>query len=297
MFDITILTESRYVKPTENDIYKINVLKEDNLVRKALENEGLKVHRTNWDDPDFDWETTKYVLFRTTWDYFDRFTEFSKWLNMVSKKTILINQKELIYWNIDKHYLIDLKENGIHIPNTKFIEPGDKRTLEEIVQSSNWDEIILKPAISGAARHTYRFKKNDVPKHADIYSELILNESMILQEYQKNIMSKGEVAYMVFGGRYSHAVLKKAKPGDFRVQDDFGGTVHDYSPSKEEIMFVENAFKAVKPSPLYARVDVIWDNNDELAIGEIELIEPELWFRMKDGSAKVFAEVIFNHIN
>ena len=45
----------------------------------------------------------------------------------------------------------------------------------------------------------------------------------MLQEYQNKITTKGEVAFMIFGGKYSHAVLKKAKPGDFRVQDDFGG--------------------------------------------------------------------------
>lgn len=297
MFDITILTDKRYVDPEEQDDYTKNVLLEDNLVKTALENIGLSVYRTNWDNPNFDWKSTKHILFRTTWDYFDRFDEFSEWLNMVSSKTILINQKELIHWNIDKHYLLDLQKNGVHIPNTVFIEPGDSRSLKEIIRDLNWNEFILKPAISGAARHTYRFTKDKAGDHSKIYAELIEKESMILQEYQKSIMSQGEVAYMVFGGKFSHAILKKAKPGDFRVQDDFGGTVHSYSPSEKEIKFVENAFAAVEPAPLYARVDVIWDNDDELAIGEIELIEPELWFRMKEGSAEALATAIVNHIS
>ena len=33
----------------------------------------------------------------------------------------------------------------------------------------------------------------------------------------------------MINGQFTHAVLKKAKPGDFRVQDDFGGTVLDLS--------------------------------------------------------------------
>jgi len=74
------------------------------------------------------------------------------------------------------------------------------------------------------------------------------------------------------------------------VQDDYGGTIHLYAPSPEEIAFAEKAVKACSPVPLYARVDVIWDNNNELAIIELELIEPELWFRKNDKAADLLAE-------
>lgn len=296
MIDITILTDARYVNPTVTDEYTENVLLEDGLIQKALEKVGLKTHRTNWDDETFDWSSTRHVLFRTTWDYFDRFDEFSIWLEKVSLQTKLINEKELIYWNIDKHYMLDLKSKGINIPNSIFIETGDNRTLSNLISDLNWSEFILKPSISGAARHTYRFKKSEVSNHEEVYKSLIQNESMIVQEFQENIMPKGEVAYMVFGGKYSHAILKKAKSGDFRVQDDFGGSVHHYSPNEDEIKFVEQAFSAVDPTPIYARIDVIWDNNNNLAIGEIELIEPELWFRMDDAAADNLAQSIKLHL-
>jgi hypothetical protein len=115
---------------------------------------------------------------------------------------------------------------------------------------------------------------------------------MLLQEFQNPVLEKGEVAYMLFGGKYSHAVLKKAKPGDFRVQDDFGGTVHDYQPSAEEIEFAEHAVGYCQPAPIYARVDVIWNNQDELCVSELELIEPELWSRKHHGAAELFAEAL-----
>lgn len=284
-FDITILTDQRYLGESYTDSYSQNVLREDQLLKEALERLGYSVHRTNWDDKDFDWSSTEYIFFRTTWDYFDRYTEFSVWLEDVCTKTKLINPKELIYWSLDKHYLHDLDQSGIRIPNTIFVEPSDTRSLTEIIAPLNWEEFILKPAISGAARHTYRFRKVKAVEHEAVFSELIANESMLIQEFQRNILTKGEVAFMVFGGKFSHAVLKKAKKGDFRVQDDFGGTIEIYHPSKEEIAFVEKAFAACNPLPIYARIDVIWDNEDKLCIGEIELIEPELWFRMDDEAA------------
>lgn len=296
-YDITILTDHRYVSPSERNEYIDNVLLEDDLLKVALEKKGLRVKRTNWDDPTFDWSQTKYIIFRTTWDYFERFPEFSDWLEIVSHKTKLINQKDLIYWNIDKHYLSDLSKKGIHIPPTIFIEKGYKKSLKEIVDSTSWEELILKPTVSGAARHTYRFKANGASEYESIYASLIESESMMLQEYQEQITTKGEVAYMVFGGKFSHAVLKKAKPGDFRVQDDFGGTIHHYEPNKSEIEFVEEVFAAIEPTPIYARVDVIWDNNNDLAVGEVELIEPELWFRMNERSADMLAAAILDHVS
>lgn len=297
MFDITVLTDLRYVNPTEINDYVQNVLTEDQLVCDALRNVGFKVQRLAWDDNDFDWSQTKYVLFRTTWDYFDRFPEFSKWLSAIESKTTLINPKELIYWNIDKSYLKDLRDAGINIPETIFIQIGETKSLEEIVNETDWEEYILKPNVSGAARHTYRFKKEEASKHNEIFKELIKNEAMMLQEFQFNVLEKGEVAHMMFNGQYSHSILKKSKPGDFRVQDDFGGSVHPYTANADEIEFAEKCLKACPTFPAYARVDVIWDNNNQPCLGELELIEPELWFRMDDQAANRLAQALKQSID
>ncbi|GAB5415937.1 MAG: hypothetical protein Crog4KO_07180 [Crocinitomicaceae bacterium] len=292
MYDLTILTDHRYVKPKERDVYTQNVLDEDRLLADACEALGMKVHRTNWDDPNMDWSETKFAIFRTTWDYFERFPEFSEWLDDVQDKTTLINSSDLIHWNLDKHYLLELKLKGVRIPATHYLEKGNDHSLMEIVEKSGWNKCILKPAVSGAARHTYLFDAPDAANFNEIYQELIAQESMMLQEYQEQITSKGEVSYILFGGKYSHAVLKKAKAGDFRVQDDFGGTLHQYQPSADEITFAEFALAQCPEMPVYARVDVFWDNQDELVLGELELIEPELWFRECETAAAACADAI-----
>ncbi len=295
-YDITILTDARYVNPKETNAYIDNVLLEDKLIIAALEAKGLKVYRTNWDNPDFDWNSTKYVLFRAIWDYFDRFQEFSKWLTEVSQKTKLINPAEQIVWNMDKHYLKDLEDNGVNIVKTNFIEIGDNRTLKKAIVDSGWGHVILKPAVSGGARHTYKIKPGESDQHEVIFKELIAKEAMLIQPFQKNIMEKGEVSFMVFGGKYSHAVLKKAKAGDFRVQDDHGGTVHPYEASPEEIEFVQNVMAKCKTVPVYGRVDVTWDNDGNLALVELEIIEPELWFRKSEKSPEMLADAVVKYI-
>ena len=150
---------------------------EDRLIIAALEAKGLKVFRTNWDNPDFDWTTTKYVLFRAIWDYFDRFPEFSKWLDHLSQQTKLINPAEQIVWNMDKHYLSDLEANDVNIVKTNFIEIGDTRTLKQAIADSGWEHVILKPAVSGGARHTYNIKPGESDQHELVfrYCLVVLN--------------------------------------------------------------------------------------------------------------------------
>ena len=119
--------------------------------------------------------------------------------------------------------MLELEEAGINIPPTVFIEPGDKRTLAEITKELNWNEFILKPAISGGAWHTYRFNRSKISEHEDIFKELIKERSMLVQEYQASISSKGEVSYMVIGGKFTHAILKKAIGIRFQGSGNFRG--------------------------------------------------------------------------
>ncbi len=297
-YDIVILTDPRYLSTNPNNVYVQNVLLEDKLIADALEKNGLNVTRKSWDDQGFDWKTTNCALFRATWDYFDRFEEFSKWLKRVSDQTNFINSKKLIDWNIDKHYMQDLESNGVKIPKTLFIEKETKTTLTatccEFKTKFNSDakSFVLKPCVSGAARHTYKIDADQISGLESIFQEMIASEAMMLQEFQQNIVTHGEISMMVFNGRFTHAVLKIAKDGDFRVQDDFGGTIHTYDPSQEEIGFAEKVVKAAPEMPLYARVDIFKNNQGNWALAELEIFEPELWFRLNPKAAEILAQHI-----
>lgn len=291
-YDIVVLTDDRYVDPIPTTSNVKNILTEDGLVVDALKAEGYQVTRKSWSDPEFDWSSTKAVLFRTTWDYFDRFEEWKNWLSVTSQLTKMVNPFELINWNMDKHYLGDLERKDVNIPATRYIEIGEHTSLKALIEETGWTNCILKPCISGASRHTYKLNPETIQDHETIFQELIAVEAMMLQPFQKNIVEKGEVSLMVMGGEFTHGVLKVAKPGDFRVQDDFGGTVEVYHPSTEEISFAEKAVTACDPKPDYARVDIIRDNDDNLALIELELIEPELWFRLNPRAAEVLAKRI-----
>lgn len=293
-YDIVILTEDRYDNIIASNENETNILLEDSIIQKAFEKRGMKVFRTSWSNPNFDWSSSKLLFISTTWDYFDRFPEFDKWMEFVKNKSVLINPYETVKWNIDKHYLLDLKNNGINIPSTIFIEKGEQKTLTQLFDETSWEEVVIKPSISGAGRHTYRLTRDNIGDYDKLFANLLEDESIMFQEFQKNVITKGEVAYMFMGGEYTHAILKIAKKGDFRVQDDFGGTVEEYIPSESELIFAKQVVKNCGKETFYARVDIIYDNNNQLVVSELELIEPELWFRFNEAAADKLADLIYN---
>lgn len=296
-WDVVLLTQNRYVNPTELTKSAQNILKEDALLQEALEELGLKVCRKAWDDTQFDWSSAHALLFRATWDYFERIDEFKSWLQEVRQQALLINPADLIEWNLDKHYLLELENRGIRIPNTLLLEKGSTSTLKEHyaelqAQGATDKRCVLKPCISGGAWHTYLIEADQIDEFEEVYRTLIAQESFLLQEFQFNVPEEGERSYMVFGGEFSHAVLKKAKAGDFRVQDDFGGSLHQCMPTEEEQAIAMKVVEACPGNALYARVDLFKDNHNEWALAEIELIEPELWFRKNKQSASRLADAV-----
>ena len=291
-FDITFVSQKEYVNPQDPDWYAEQILLEDQLLRDSLNKLGLNVHITHWDDPTFDWSQTRVTLIRATWDYSGRIGEFMRWLDDVNDKCQLLNPFETIKWNLDKHYLLDLAEKGFNIPETYIVEKGDSRSVDDICQHTGWESFVLKPTVSGGGRHTYLCNAAEAAHYQPLYSELIKQESMIFQLYQSQITTKGEITLVCFGGRYSHAIRKFAKEGEFRVQDDFGGRVEEYTPSYSEIEYAEHVMRTIDPTPIYGRVDMMWNNENELCVSELELIEPELWMRFKETASLSFAQAI-----
>jgi glutathione synthase/RimK-type ligase-like ATP-grasp enzyme len=292
--DVALLTDHRYeaMVALPGDWYLGNILEDDGLLQKELEGQGIPSVRVDWARKDMDWSQYKCVVFRTTWDYFDRFEEFSQWLNVVSKQTKLCNPYAIIKWNMDKHYLKDLESKGIPVTPSRFVEKGSTVNIEDAISKSGWHELVIKPCVSGAARHTYRVNKLNAKTIETVVNELLKHESFVYQPFLESVLTQGEDTLMLFDGKFSHAIRKLAKPGDFRVQDDHGGTVHDYQPDAEQIEFAEKAMAVCSTLPSYGRVDMVRDNQGKFALMELEMIEPELWLRKHPPSAMLFAESI-----
>ncbi|WP_439631264.1 ATP-grasp domain-containing protein [Gemmata sp.] len=296
--DVALLTDPRYLAESAEpgDWYLDNILQDDRLLRDALRRLGLTSERVDWSRPGVAWSRYRCAVFRTTWDYFDRFAEFTSWLDRVARETTLCNPAALVRWNLDKHYLADLAGRGVPVVETRFIERGATVKLSEVLAESGWTDAVVKPCVSGAARHTYRLAPATAAGLDPVIERLLAHESVMLQPFQRDVTMSGEDSLMVFDGAFTHAVRKTPKAGDFRVQDDHGGTARTHTPTADQVELAERAVAACRPAPAYGRVDLVRDNRGDLAVMELELIEPELWLRYHPPAADQFAKAIADRL-
>jgi len=292
--DIALLTDRRYTaaEAAADDWYLGNILADDRLLASALAARGLSSVRVDWADTLVDWGAFRAVVFRTTWDYYDRQQEFAAWLDRVAPMTRLINDAATVRWNLDKHYLADLAARGVPVVETRFRQRGEAAGLAGILAAEGWAEGVVKPAISGGARHTHRFDVRDAAVLEEPINQLLATEAFLVQPFEPDIVAHGEDTLVIVEGRFTHALTKRAKPGDFRVQDDHGGTVHPCTPSFEQIDLAERAMAVCDTLPAYGRVDMVRRADGGWAVMELELIEPELWLRRHPPAAERMAAAI-----
>ena len=253
------------------DIYE----KEQKL---ALEiNKELDVTVEIWNDPSVDWASFDCLIFRTVWDYFEYPKEFAEWLNRIEHLNIrTLNPLSIIKRNQHKFYLKDLQNQGVDIIPTVFIPRNTGLDLS-FLKENNWEKAVIKPAISAGSYMTTLFSQSEISTIETEYAPIALERDLLVQPFMPEIQEMGEISMLFFQGKYSHAVLKKPKGEDFRVQSQFGGQYQAYFPHDSVIKTAENVIKTFGGDLLYARVDGILKDGQFLLM-ELELIEPDLYF-------------------
>lgn len=264
---------------------------DDQLLLSALRDLGHTAQAAVWSDPDVDWGSARGVVIRSCWDYFDRPDAFAAWTAALPPG-VLCNPRDTITWNMNKRYLEDLRHQGADVPEIYWpgapLSPG---RLATELESRGWREFVCKPAISGAARNTWRGSVEELEISESRLNNLLSHHDMLVQPYLREVEHHGEWSFIFFGGVFSHAVLKRARPGDFRVQDDHGGTVHVEPPPAGLLAQAQAVQQRVTKPHTYARVDGI-EVEGKLMLMELELIEPELFLRTHPDAPRVMATAI-----
>lgn len=103
----------------------------------------------------------------------------------------------------------------------------------------------------------------------------------MLQPFVKEVAEIGEYSYIFFKENFSHAILKTAKSGDFRVQHFFGGSIQNIVPDIKELTYIQKLVDEFAKNSLYARVDGVWIEG-VFYLMELELIEPYLFLFTSD---------------
>ncbi|MBS3747493.1 MAG: hypothetical protein KGY49_10655 [Wenzhouxiangellaceae bacterium] len=293
---VALVNDHRWIDPPDPDAYARNILEEDRILSAALGARAFRVARVDWADPAIDWRAFDAIVIRQAWDYFDRLDEFRAWLDRVEPLTRVVNPPGVIRWNCDKRYLVDLIDAGMPtVPTTVVRRQTPAPDLADLLAHHGFSEAVIKPAVSGAGRETHRIRAEDAAASGAQWQRLVAQEDMLLQPFMPAIVEHGEVSLIVIDGEVSHAVRKIAAPGEFRVQDDHGGTVHAHAPAEAEAVIARQALAAAPEPVAYARVDLVQTESGPVVM-ELELIEPELFFRRETNAAARLAEAVAGRI-
>jgi glutathione synthase/RimK-type ligase-like ATP-grasp enzyme len=233
------------------------------------------------------------VVIRSTWDYVNDPNRFSAWLGELDADDVAVyNPTKLLRWNMHKRYMVELRQRGVPIVPTVVVRQQQRVDLDELMRSHGWDDAVIKPAIGATARlalHVGAGGPAAAQRHLD---EMLAREDALVQRFVPSVWSSGEMSVIAIGGVITHAVQKRAAAGDWRVQAEFGGSVELVAVGEELAAAARRVLAAVQPTPLYARVDLVAATSGELQVIELELVEPELFFRLAPHAATRMAELL-----
>lgn len=272
-----------------------SIAADDQILADALTPLGIAVTPTPWTEIDpYSAVDAPPIVLRSTWDYHRIPTMFSTWLSALedSGRTVW-NDPAIVRGNIDKIYLRQLESAGLAIPKTRWLDRIDQESIRQVLEEERWQRAVLKPRIAATAYGTFLVTPDTLPADEDLAPARA--SGALLQEFVREILDRGETSLMYCDGVFSHAVSKHAKPGDYRVQKDFGGDVEPVMPSPDLIAFADRVMSMVPASCLYARVDSVESARGPLLM-ELELIEPELYFLVVPSAAGRFATSISNRL-
>jgi hypothetical protein len=266
---------------------------DDALAVSELDRRGVRADEVPWQGAGVDWRGYDGIIIRTTWDYQRRFDDFMDLLDRIEAMAIpLANSASLVRWNARKSYLGDLAGRGVRVVPT---ERGRGLSLDELRglrDRIGADEVVLKPLIGANADDTFWLSARTGPSELEQIEACFRGREWMAQPFVSAILGEGEYSLFYFDGRYSHAVVKRPAPGDFRVQEEHGGIIERWEADAAARDAAGATLAAIAERPLQARIDLVRLDDGSLALMELELIEPSLYFRMHEDAPKNFADAV-----
>jgi glutathione synthase/RimK-type ligase-like ATP-grasp enzyme len=264
---------------------------DDRLLLPALADKGVRAEPVVWDASDASWDSYEAVVVRSCWDYHVKADRFEQWTRHLEGSGIpLWNPPGLLRWNARKTYLGELAAAGVPVVPTRFVGSPDGPDLDAVLEDAGWHRAVVKPVVSASAHETWRAERGR-EEDGERFRRLNRRMPLMVQPFLPEIEREGEWSFCFFGGNYSHAVLKRPRPGDFRVQSDHGGVYHLAEPAGELVGQAAAALRAAGHPTLYARVDgCVLEGT--LYLMELELIEPGLFLAVHPAAPARFAAAI-----
>lgn len=211
----------------------------------------------------------------TPWDYTEAKDEFLGRLDALEAAGVRVfNPVAVIRWNADKLYLKELEERGAPSIPTLWPEAPNAADVTAAFTRFGTDRVVVKRRIGAGAIGQDSFTLASPPP-----ADWRMDQPAMIQPFLPAIQSEGELSFIFVSGQLSHALIKRAAQGDYRIQSLYGGTEVPLNPAPADRAAAE-AVMAMLPftqPPLYARIDMVRLESGQLAVIEAELIEPYLY--------------------
>jgi hypothetical protein len=232
------------------------------------------------------------VVLRSVWDYHLRPDEFGTWLVARERDGgAPVNPAPLVRWNLHKSYLDDLAAAGCAVVETVRVPRGEPAPLAALLQERGWTEAVVKPAVSASAHRTFRVGRSEAPARQADLDAIVGGGDALVQPLAREILDAGEWSLVFVAGAFSHAVLKRGAPGEFRVQEEYGGHATPGDPGPAVRAQAAAALAAAPGRATYARVDGLV-RDGAFVLMELELIEPVLYFATDPAAAGRLADAV-----
>tara|TARA_R110002012_G_scaffold321590_1_gene550000 strand:- start:376 stop:1245 length:870 start_codon:yes stop_codon:yes gene_type:complete len=262
----------------------------DELLYEPLKQVGWQVEAVSWHNSTVDWNSFDVVVVRSTWDYQQHAKAFMQCLQRIEDSSaILANSLRLLTWNISKEYLKDIASQGIGIVPTLWLDTFDLAQVSAGFERFNCDRLVIKPCVSANADYTYMLDREQLLAQSKNLAEVFNGRAFMVQPFIEAVVTQGEYSLFYFNGHFSHAILKTPEQGDFRVQEEHGGSLQAVEPDEEMLTQARHTMASLPDDALYARIDLL-RYQDEYVVMEIELIEPSLYFNMDANAPANFVE-------
>ncbi|MDT9013719.1 hypothetical protein RQP55_09810 [Novosphingobium sp. APW14] len=231
---------------------------------------------------DIDWRAPLETLAQfdaailgTPWDYTEAKDEFLVRLGELEQAGVTVcNPLAVVRWNSDKLYLKELGERGAVTIPTLWPERAGPADVLAAFDHFNTDRVVVKRRVGAGAIGQDSFSRDNPPP-----ANWSIEQAAMVQPFLPAIQSEGEQSFIFIDGILSHALLKRAAGGDYRIQTLYGGVELPLDPAPTDRAAAE-AVLALLPfdqPPLYARIDMVRLEDGRLAVIEAELIEPYLY--------------------
>ena len=260
-----------------------NLGDDDSSLPNELKKWGFNPYVVVWDQ--FEVPDNSLVLMRTIWDYALKEESFKNLLKDFKTRNIrCINDIDTLLWNMDKSYMLELRQRKIPVVDTMI---ANNFSFSDLKPSHISFPIVLKPLVGASGVDTFLLESFDQVEDA----RNLLGRKVMIQPYIPSIKSTGEYSFIFFSGEFSHCVQKTASKDreEFRIQAEHGGQVREYKASPEVIEQARRVLMGLSLSWDYARVDMVIEK-EQMLVMELELIEPELFFRFAPKSMGLFCQ-------